>query len=345
MVFKDYLTTKNIIFLIVAVLFLKFSMMVSSIVMMFFAAYVLACSLNPIVEILSKKMNRYTATAVVICGMLVICFTFLLPIIIIASKQIGSFLQVMPEHIENIKEFLLNKEFMGKKLFEMINIESLIQPVSNFTSQIVNESINITIGIAQTIIYILTICIVMYYFIVDKKLIRKTFMSLFPSNMKYKANRIIETISHKIGGYIIALGVTISSVGIIFTLCLLLLKVDYAVLLGLITTILDIIPVIGPTIALIICLLMCYQLGPITLLLITLAFFFTQWVENNFVRPYVFGKFMDIHPLLIFFGIFVAAKFFGIIGVIFAPAIVATVCVLLDELYIKPINQNIVDKN
>ena len=63
-----------------------------------------------------------------------------------------------------------------------------------------------------------------------------------------------------------------------------------------------------------------------------------QWVENNFVRPYVFGKFMDVHPLIIFFSIFVTAKFLGIIGVVFAPAIAATACVILDELYIKPIN-------
>ena len=49
---------------------------------------------------------------------------------------------------------------------------------------------------------------------------------------------------------------------------------------------------------------------------------------------------MDLHPLIIFFSIFVTAKFLGAVGVIFAPAIAATVCVLLDELYIKPINKN-----
>ena len=50
---------------------------------------------------------------------------------------------------------------------------------------------------------------------------------------------------------------------------------------------------------------------------------------------------MDLHPLIIFFALFVTAKFFGAMGVVLAPAIAATVCVLLDELYIKPINNNI----
>ncbi len=338
MLFQNYLTVKNIIFLIVAILFIKFISMISGVAMMFFASYVLACSLNPLVDWLSKKMKRPLAASIVVSGMIAIFVAFFMPVIIIASKQITSFVQILPNHIEAIKTFILNKQILGQKIVNMIDIPSFIQPVSDFTTNLVNQSINLTLGIASALIYVLAICIIMYYFIVDKKLIRKTFLMLFPKQMKKKADRIVETISHKIGGYIVAQGVTMLSVGIVFTIGLLLLKVDYAVLLGLIATVLDIVPVVGPAIALIICLVMCYQMGPLALVLISLAFFIAQWVENNFVRPYVFGKFLDIHPLLVFFSIFVTAKFLGVIGVIFAPALAATACVILEELYIKPIN-------
>ena len=338
MVFKSYLTVKNIIFFIVAILFIKFLTMISAIAMMFFASYVLACSLNPLVELLTKRMKRPMAATVVITGMILIFSLFFIPVIVIASDQINSFIQVLPGHIANLKAFIMNKTILGQKIVDMIDIPSFIQPVSDFTTNLVNQSITVTIGIASSLIYILTMCIIMYYFIVDKRTIRRTFLTFFPKQMKKKADRIVETISKKIGGYIVAQGVTMLSVGIVFTICLLLLKVDYAVLLGLIATVLDIIPVIGPAIALIICIVMCYQIAPVTLALIVASFFLAQWVENNFVRPYVFGKFMDVHPLIIFFSIFVTAKFLGIIGVVFAPAIAATACVILDELYIKPIN-------
>ena len=312
--------------------------MISAIAMMFFASYVLACSLNPLVELLTKRMKRPMAASIVITGMILIFSLFFIPVIVIASEQINSFIQVLPGHIANLKAFILNKTILGQKIVDMIDIPSFIQPVSDFTTSLVNQSITVTIGIASSLIYILTMCIIMYYFIVDKRIIRRAFLTLFPKQMKRKADRIAETISKKIGGYIVAQGVTMLSVGIVFTICLLLLKVDYAVLLGLIATVLDIIPVIGPAIALIICIVMCYQVAPVTLALMIASFFLAQWVENNFVRPYVFGKFMDVHPLIIFFSIFVTAKFLGIIGVVFAPAIAATACVILDELYIKPIN-------
>ena len=338
MFFKNYLTVKNIIFFVVAILFVKFLTMISAIAMMFFASYVLACSLNPLVELLTKRMKRPMAASIVITGMILIFSLFFIPVIVIASEQINSFIQVLPGHIANLKAFILNKTILGQKIVDMIDIPSFIQPVSDFTTSIVNQSITVTIGIASSLIYILTMCIIMYYFIVDKRIIRRAFLTLFPKQMKRKADRIAETISKKIGGYIVAQAVTMLSVGIVFTICLLLLKVDYAVLLGLIATVLDIIPVIGPAIALIICIVMCYQIAPVTLALMIASFFLAQWVENNFVRPYVFGKFMDVHPLIIFFSIFVTAKFLGIIGVVFAPAIAATACVILDELYIKPIN-------
>ena len=338
MFFKNYLTVKNITFFVVAILFVKFLTMISAIAMMFFASYVLACSLNPLVELLTKRMKRPMAASIVITGMILIFSLFFIPVIVIASEQINSFIQVLPGHIANLKAFILNKTILGQKIVDMIDIPSFIQPVSDFTTSIVNQSITVTIGIASSLIYILTMCIIMYYFIVDKRIIRRAFLTLFPKQMKRKADRIAETISKKIGGYIVAQGVTMLSVGIVFTICLLLLKVDYAVLLGLIATVLDIIPVIGPAIALIICIVMCYQIAPVTLALMIASFFLAQWVENNFVRPYVFGKFMDVHPLIIFFSIFVTAKFLGIIGVVFAPAIAATACVILDELYIKPIN-------
>ena len=338
MFFKNYLTVKNIIFFVVAILFVKFLTMISAIAMMFFASYVLACSLNPLVELLTKRMKRPMAASIVITGMILIFSLFFIPVIVIASEQINSFIQVLPGHIANLKAFILNKTILGQKIVDMIDIPSFIQPVSDFTTSLVNQSITVTIGIASSLIYILTMCIIMYYFIVDKRIIRRAFLTLFPKQMKRKADRIAETISKKIGGYIVAQGVTMLSVGIVFTICLLLLKVDYAVLLGLIATVLDIIPVIGPAIALIICIVMCYQVATVTLALMIASFFLAQWVENNFVRPYVFGKFMDVHPLIIFFSIFVTAKFLGIIGVVFAPAIAATACVILDELYIKPIN-------
>ena len=153
--------------------------------------------------------------------------------------------------------------------------------------------------------------------------------------MRERAGDILDIISKKIGGYIIALLATMACVGVIMTAGLCIFRVEYAVFLGLLTGILDIIPIVGPAIALVICLIATFESGWGAILAVLGVFAVAQLVENNFVRPYVFGKIMNIHPLMIFLFLFITAKYMGAAGVIFAPAIAATVCVLVEELYIK----------
>lgn len=343
MTVKNSITVKNIIFILMVVFLLKFFSQVTATVMLFFASFVFACSLNPLVDKFSKKVSRPLAASIVMGGITIVLFAVFLPLVVVAIKQIELFLVDLPEKINMIKTFIYSKQVLGQSLVSMIDLPMLLEPITNFTSNFVNHSITIGLNIANALIYLLAMCIITYYFIVDKDSLRESVMLLFPEHIKNKARSIITTISQKIGNYIIAQLTVITAVGLCIMIPLLIMKVDCAVLLGFISAVLDLIPVVGPAIALVICILMCYNLGPLTLGLVIFFFFFAQWIENNFVRPYVFGKFLDLHPLVIFFALFVTAKFLGAVGVIFAPAIAATVCVLLDELYIKPINNQSIE--
>jgi len=82
-----------------------------------------------------------------------------------------------------------------------------------------------------------------------------------------------------------------------------------------------------------------YKLGWTIVILTALIFLFAQFAENNFVKPYVFGKFMDLHPIVIYIFLFVCAKYFGVVGAIFAPAIAADTCVFIEELYLKNMDE------
>ncbi len=335
---KKYATEKNIIFVIIAILFLVFITKIKDIAILFFASYVISCSLNPLVDKLSKKMNRTLASSIVLAGALGAFSLFFLPIIIMAAQEIKSFVNLIPGYIDSLKEFIANSTFLKAIPLSQFDISGVISSASGVTSNVVNNSINFSIEFASGVIYFLAACIIIYYFLADKDSVRKTYVSLFPQQMKERAEEIIESISKKIGGYVLAQIVTMTSVGLLLTIGLFLLKVDYALLLGVLSAILDIIPVVGPAIALVIILLVSYKMGPLTIGLVLFVFAFAQWAENNLVRPYIFSKFLDLHPLIIYFFLFVTAQYLGLIGVVFAPAIAATVCVLIEELYIKNIN-------
>ena len=340
MQFKKYLTVKNIVFLILLAIILKFLSQITVIALLFFASYVIACSLNPIVDKLEKKMNRSTATTLVLLGTFIISVAFFVPIIFVAVKQVQGFITILPEKIDLIQNFIFNHQFYGHKIPEIINIESIIKNSSPFATGLVNQSINLTIGFGQSILFFLAVCMIVFYFMADKSQIKNGLIEFFPSEMKEKASDIYDNISQKVGGYVIAQLLNMLAIGILTAIGMFIIKVDYALLLGLITGVLDIIPLVGPTIALVLCLLMANQMGIVGLILVLVAFLTAQWISNNLVRPIIFGRFLDLHPLIIIFALLVSAQFLGVWGVILAPAIASLICILFDEIYLKIINKS-----
>ncbi len=336
-VLREYISVKNIVVFALILVALWFLSQVSNVIMLFFASYVIACSFNPMVNKLEKKMKRPLAVGLLLLALVVVLFILFIPVIL-SYEQIKILFQHLPEHIIKLKTYIMNMNILGYKLTALVDTSSLFQHASEFISDFVNRSITITMSVASALVNFFAFCLITYYFMLDEAHIKNAIVKLFPKKDGKNVSDILETISKKIGGYVFAQIVTMAAVGFIFTVALLLMRVDYALILGVITGVLDIVPVVGPFIAYVIALAVCWQMGIPILIGITAAFIFAQWAENNLLRPYIFSKFMDLHPLVIFFSLLVTAKFLGVIGVIFAPAIAATVCVLVDELYIKNIN-------
>lgn len=333
--FQKYITTKNIIFFIIAILFIRFVGKIEDIAIMFFASFVLSCSLEPLVEKLSRRYKRSTASAIVLFGAILLISCFFVPIIILGGHEIRNFAVSFPQYLDTIKEYILDLPFVTHSVFEQLDIGGMISSASGLTSHVIGETIIFGKNLGSALVYLIGSIIIIYYFMADKETVHSTFLKLFPSQMRKRADEIINTIAEKIGGYVIAQITTMVSVGIIMTIGLFILRVEYALLLGLITSVLDLIPVIGPAIALVICLVVSYKAGLGVLAMIVVVFAIAQLTENNFVRPYVFSKFLDLHPIIIYLFLFITAKYLGVIGLVFAPAIAATAVVLIQELYMK----------
>ncbi len=193
-------------------------------------------------------------------------------------------------------------------------------------------------NLAQICVFLIVFTMLVFYFAIDKDYLEKKFVEFFPPDMKESAKNILNTIAFKVGAYVRTQVLSMISVGVMVMIGLAILKIKYAFLLGLISGVLDIIPIVGPTIALVAIVLVAYSAGWLKVILAIVAFLIVQQLSNYVVRPFLFGKFMSLHPLTLFLALFIAQQFFGVVGVILSPAIASTICVLVDELYLKRIN-------
>ena len=96
----------------------------------------------------------------------------------------------------------------------------------------------------------------------------------------------------------------------------LILKVKYASLISLVAGILEIVPILGPVMTLIIASLIIFLENPAYVLPTIIFFIILQQLENHFLVPLVMKKAIALNPLLVILGILVGAKIGGILGII-----------------------------
>lgn len=334
---KRFWTSKNIIFIILVISLLLIFPKIIGILMLFFGSYVLACALNPFVTKLMNKMSRPLASSIVMFSSILAIIALFIPIFFVAFKEIRTFLITLPDKITGVTNYLMNLNINGHKIPDIIDIDAVLNNSSDVAQGVVNHSLSITAGIVQAIVILVAMTMIVYYILIDKVYLKQKFLEFFPPDLKDKAESILSTISTKVGKYVRAQILSMAAVGIMVSIVLVIFGVEYSTLLGLISGILDIIPILGPSIALGVILLVAYPLGLTKLILIVIGFLIVQQISNYVVRPLLFGKMMSLHPLMIFLALFLAQQFLGFWGVILSPAIAATVCVLIDELYLKPI--------
>lgn len=335
-----------IIFAILGIILLFLLPKMSGLLMILFASYVLAAALNPFVNKLHEKIkNRAVAASIIVLSSIIAMVALILPIIIMCYKEIVLFINIMPQKAANLYNFITHSKLYGHSFAEIFPLENLASASSHIAQNVFSQSINLTMAAAQAIFVLLALTMFVYYILLDKEYLRDKFIEFFPANLKEKASYILYNITSKVGNYVRAQVLSMVTVGLMVTLEVAVLGIEYPVLLGLIAGICEIIPVLGPTIAIAVIVTIAFPLGMGKITLAIILFLAIQQISNYMIRPFLFGKFMKLHPITIMVALFAAEEFLGVWGVILSPAIAATICVLIDELYLSPINEKESGKN
>ena len=314
--------TQNIIFLLGIIVYTICLFTITDIALMLFVTYVIACALNPLVDKLEKKCKRNIAAAIVFGGFIGGILLMFLPIVYIGGKEIAHLAAQYPQYVDQVKDYIMNSPVVE----EFANSGGLMASITS---------------ISKGGLYLFVSMIFTYFLMVDREKFLSTALRFFPKKSRERIREIYNMSEQKLSRFVSGQFIASASVGLIMIIGLLLLKVDSAIILGCIAAVLDIVPIVGPAIALVICLAVVYKFGWTVIILTAVIFIIAQIVENNVVKPYVFGKFMDLHPIVIYIFLFVCAKYFGAVGAIFAPAIAADVCVLIEELYLKNMDEDV----
>ena len=331
---------QTILFSIMIAILLVLIYIFKEISLLFFGSYVIACAINPLVDWLSRKMPRGLAITLIYFSAIIGILIIAIPLCVIIVEETALLLNNLPTYIAFTKQLLVNiasLDIPARKL--LLNFNTISEAMTNLGGRILDQSLNITKNVVESFTVIFTASIIVLYMLLDKPILKNGVLSFFPSNIRDKVHTMGRAISIKVGGYVIGQVLNMLAVAILTSLGLFIFKIKYALLLGLLAGLLDVIPIAGPFIACAIGIIVAAPNGINAILSVIGVYMTAQWLTNQFLKPALFGKLLDLHPIVIILALLVAAQTLGVAGVILSPAIAATVCVIFQEVYLKVINK------
>jgi len=287
----------------------------SDIILILVFGWLVSFILEPFVDIFTKylKIPRIISTVLVfiLAGvLLVLIFLLFIPDI---TSQFNSLQKIVPQFLQNSPPQLRNG-------------------VSGFINSLNNYS-NFLPSLTQFIINLVTILILSFYLIVDKKNLNRKFYAILPKKYHEHIKFVQKVIDQSFASFVriqIMWGVL---GGLLTWAVLTIFHVNFAASTSLLSGILTAVPMIGPIIGVIPPLLLALIEKPQQAIWIFLAIFLIQQFIFNVFGPKLIGKAFNINPIMVMLSLLIGIKIAGFTGAVFAIPVISIILIVGREFY------------
>lgn len=275
------------------------------------------------------ELNLNKAIAVI-----VIYFIFFLIVTIAIYKAFPVFVRQLQDLSEQLPQLIIIYEDFIYSIYDSTSFlpevvhdkiaEFIIRIETSIENQI-THILNKLSNIFDFIIILTIIPVLVFYFLKDFSEIKQWFKKWMTNRNFQRAEEILSAIDISLGKYI--RGQLIISLSIMFVTLVIyyILQIKYALLLAAFLGIMNIIPYFGPIIGTIPALAIAVTMSWKTVLFVLITSVVVQVLESSFLSPYIMGKSVQIHPIVIILTLLIGAELGGIIGMIIAIPTV-TIC-------------------
>ncbi len=218
------------------------------------------------------------------------------------------------------------------------------------TDQITLDLLSIFQSVVTIIITVVLIPVFLFFILYERTKIYENIMVVFPKKIRIHAIELTKRANRVVEEYFNGRFITMFVMAVFFTIIFFILGFkERSILFGFMLGFFDIVPYVGPFIAIILPVLyslterdtlMFGQYAPIAILTINIV---GQMIQNNVAQPLIMGRETKIHPLLILSAFVFFTYLFGIVGLILAIPITGTIKTTI--IYIKELNKERIELN
>ena len=168
-----------------------------------------------------------------------------------------------------------------------------------------------------------------FYFLKDREVVRESFVEVFPTDTQIHVVYVLRILNRIIGAYVRAQFTLAAVVWVFISIGLMLMGVKYAILLGAVAGIFELVPIVGAWLAVIPTIIVVLSTSPEKIVWVLLLYLGVQLFQGALIVPRIQSFAMKLHPLMILVSIVVGSEIAGLWGVVLGPPIAASIKELL----------------
>ena len=323
--------------------FIEFVLTILKIVSPLFIGLIVAWLFDPFVKWLNKKgIKRFWGTFITYSILLGTIYIIIAAIVPLLSEQISDFAGMVPQIFDAIEGWIdgiftqlgdiknFNVESFKADIFEQI--ETIGVNLTNSLPTIVVDVVKSTFSGLGIIIVGL---IIGFYLLIsfDGK---GGIISFLPKKIQKTTIELIEEVDNSLRSFVQGALFDCTFVFIITTIGLWVIGLKAPLIFGLFCGLTNIIPYAGPYIGGIPAIIVGFSQDPMIGLLTLIVIVVIQFLEGNFIQPLIMSRTTKLHPVTIMLGLLIFGYFWGIIGMLVATPVIASVKAIImfyDEKY------------
>ncbi|MGC9502965.1 AI-2E family transporter [Baaleninema sp.] len=338
------LSLSNILLIAAVVLLVFLLWQLQSLIVVLMISVVLAASIVPVVDLCERllRLPRWLATIFAYFGLIAVVTGVVLIIGPPVFDQIERLARQLPKFSEDVLTLLESTVMQAtdarpELLLELFDAQSITGWIIRSSQQLVLRSYGITRGILGAAFSLILALFISGYMVADSKTLIRSIVQLFPQPWEDRLAAQTPIVSQRMGGYIRGrlLVSTILAVATAAGLTLLGLQ-DFALGLGAIAGVTNLIPFLGPILGAIPALIVALSQGGWLVLWVLILFAIIQNLETYVLDPLLVGTSVGVHPLFQLLSVLGGAQVLGIIGALIVPPWFAGASALVENLYLRP---------
>lgn len=291
---------------------------------------------RPLVKWIEKKgMPRWGSISVVLLLLLALLGGFSSIIGPMITNQVNDLVDNGPELVKDVEEMtdyvLAQRDRLPEAMQQ--SIQDAIGRANEFAVSGGTLLINFFQGLFQGIFMLVLVPFFLIYMLKDHEKFAPFVAKFFKGDKKTWIRKTLADIDETLRTYIQGQLLVSFLVGIMLLIGYLIIGLKYSLLLALFGMLTNVIPFLGPYLAVIPAMIIAFTQDPIMALWVAIIMLVAQQIESNLITPNVMGKSLDIHPLTVITIILSAGSLAGLWGIILAIPVYAVVKTILQNIY------------